>query len=129
VPASASSDISHRHSDGAVSDLIPDFIEIGLDGLNPIQTSAAGMDPARLKREFGCHLGFFGGAIDNEVLAFGSPAAVRREVQRQVAALAPGGYIFASIHNISPEVPAENIEAFFEAGREFGRYQGGGPAG
>jgi uroporphyrinogen decarboxylase len=111
------------HSDGAVSELLPDFIEIGLDGINPVQYSAAGMAPERLKAEFGRDLGFFGGGIDNEVLAYGSVLDIQRDVSRQVHALAPGGgYVFATIHNISPEVPAENIVAFFEAGRMFGRY-------
>jgi uroporphyrinogen decarboxylase len=111
------------HSDGAVSDLIPDFIEIGLDGINPVQYSAAGMAAERLKAEFGRALGFFGGGIDNEVLAYRSVLDVQRDVARQVHALAPGGgYIFSTIHNISPEVPAENILACFEAGRMFGRY-------
>lgn len=111
------------HSDGAVSELIPDFIEIGIDGLNPVQYTARGMQAERLKREFGRELGFFGGGIDNEVLSFGTPADIRRDVERQMKALKPGGgYLFASIHNISQEVPPENIIAFFEAGLEFAGY-------
>ena len=111
------------HSDGAVSELILDFIEAGIDGLNPVQYTARGMEGERLKREFGRELGFFGGGIDNEVLSFGTPAGIRRDVQRQMQALKPGGgYLFASIHNISQEVPPENIIAFFQAGLEFGGY-------
>jgi uroporphyrinogen decarboxylase len=111
------------HSDGAVAPLIPDFIEIGLDGLNPVQYTAAGMDAQMLKATFGERLGFFGGGIDNEVLSFQSIKDIRQDVRQQVTALAPGGgYLFATIHNISPEVPPENVVAFFEAGKEFGRY-------
>jgi uroporphyrinogen decarboxylase len=68
-------------------------------------------------------LGFFGGGIDNEVLSFGTIEDVRRDVQRQVNAFAPGGgYVFATVHNIPPEVPPENVVAFFKAGQEFGVY-------
>lgn len=109
------------HSDGAISRIIPDFIEIGLDGINPVQYTARGMEAVRLKREFGKDLGFFGGAIDNEILSFKSTEEVRRDVRRQIAALAPGGgFLFATIHNISPETPAENALACFHAGAEFG---------
>jgi uroporphyrinogen decarboxylase len=111
------------HSDGAVADLIPDFIEIGLDGLNPVQYTARGMEADTLKREFGQNLGFFGGGIDNEILSRGSIKEVQQNVHKQVAALAPGGgYLFATIHNIPPEVPSENVVAFFAAGADCGRY-------
>jgi uroporphyrinogen decarboxylase len=111
------------HSDGAISELIPDFIEIGIDGLNPVQYTAHGMQADVLKHQFGRQLGFFGGAIDNEILSFGSIEDVRRDVRRQVGALAPGGgYLFATIHNIPPEAPPQNVVACFEAGLEFGRY-------
>ena len=111
------------HSDGAILEIIPDLIEIGLDGLNPVQYTARGMEAERLKREFGRELGFFGGGIDNQILSFGSIQDVRRDVRRQIKGLAPGGdYLLATIHNIPPEVPPENILAFFEAGLEFGRY-------
>lgn len=111
------------HSDGAIAEIIPDLIEIGLDGLNPVQYTAVGMEPERLKREFGKDLGFFGGGVDNEVLSFGTVEDVRRDARRQITKLAPGGgYIFATIHNISPEVPPENITACFDAALEFGRY-------
>lgn len=112
----------YLHSDGAVAPLIPDFIEIGIDGLNPVQYTAAGMESASLKQQFGRELGFFGGAIENEVLSFGSVEDIRRIVCQQIAALAPaGGYVLATIHNISPEVPPQNIVALFEAAHEFGR--------
>ena len=111
------------HSDGAISTIIPNFIEIGLGGLNPVQYTAQGMEPGYLKREFGQDLGFFGGGIENEILSFKSVKEVQRDVRRQVTALAPGGgYMFATIHNIPSEVPPENIVAFFEAGQKFGKY-------
>lgn len=111
------------HSDGAVAELIPDFIEIGIDGLNPVQYTARGMEAGQLKQKFGRDLGFFGGGIENELLSFGAVEDIRRVVRQQMTALAPnGGYIFATIHNISPEVPSENIIAFFRAGLEFGHY-------
>jgi uroporphyrinogen decarboxylase len=113
----------YLHSDGAVASLIPDFIEIGLDGLNPVQYTAVGMEAETLKQEYGNALGFFGGGIDNEVLSFGSDKQIRSDIKQQIKKLAPGGgYIFASIHNIAPEVPPENILAFFKAGQEFGNY-------
>ena len=111
------------HSDGAIAQIIPDLIEIGIDGLNPVQYTAHGMQADDLKREFGRDLGFFGGGIDNEVLSFGTIEDVRRDVQRQVSAFAPGGgYVFATVHNIPPEVPPENVVAFFKAGQESGQY-------
>jgi uroporphyrinogen decarboxylase len=116
------------HSDGAISSIIPDFIDAGLDGLNPVQYTASGMEPAALKREFGADLGFFGGGVDNEVLSAGTPSDVRCEAQRQIRALAPGGgYTLATIHNIPPEAPPHNVAAFFDAGRELGRYPNPAP--
>ena len=111
------------HSDGAVSELIPDFIEIGIDGLNPVQYTAQGMEADRLRGEFGRDLGFFGGGIENEILSYGTIQDIRRDARQQITALAPGGgYLYATIHNIPPEVPPESIVAFFEAGLEFGQY-------
>jgi uroporphyrinogen decarboxylase len=114
----------YMHSDGAIYDLIPDLIEAGVEGLNPVQYTARGMDLGRLKREFGRDLGFFGGTLENELLSFNTPDAIRRKVQENVATLAPGGgFLFASVHNIGPEVPPENVAALFEAGLEFGHYE------
>jgi uroporphyrinogen decarboxylase len=111
------------HSDGAVSELIPDFIEIGIDGLNPVQYTAKGMQADHLKREFGKEFGFFGGGIENEVLSYGTVEDIQRDARRQIQALAPGGgYLYATIHNIPPEVPPQNIVAFFEAGLQYGQY-------
>jgi len=112
----------YMHSDGAISTIIPDFIEAGIDGLNPLQYTVKGMAADRLKREFGKDLGFFGGGIGNEILSFGSIEQVQRDVRRQVLELAPGGgYLFATIHNIPPEAPPENVVACFRAAAEFGK--------
>jgi uroporphyrinogen decarboxylase len=107
------------HSDGAIAPLIGDFIDLGVDALNPVQVSAAGMgDTKRLKREFGDHIVFWGAIDTHHVLPFGSPQEVREEVRRRIEDLAPGGgYVLASVHNIQAEVPAENICAMFEAAK------------
>ncbi len=107
------------HSDGAIFPLIPSLIEMGVDILNPVQTSAAGMDAAALKQQFGDRLTFWGGSLDcQETLPFGTPEQVAAEVRRHVETLAPGGgYVFASVHNIQAGVPPENIVAMFDAAR------------
>lgn len=115
--------IVYMHSDGAIFDIIPDLIEAGIDALNPVQFTAAGMDAGRLKQTFGTDLAFWGGGVDNELLARGTPQAVAEQVRRQILTLGPGGgYVFASVHNISAEAPPENIVAFFEAAHEYGGY-------
>ncbi len=108
------------HSDGAIFPLIPALIEMGIDILNPVQTSAKGMDPIRLKQEFGDDLVFWGASLDcQQTLPFGSPAEVAREVARHVDVFAPGGgYVFASVHNVQASVPPENLLAMFDAARE-----------
>lgn len=112
------------HSCGAVRPVIPDLIEVGVDILNPVQVSAAGMDSAELKREFGREIVFWGGGVDTQrVLGRGTPAEVRDEVRRRIEDLAPGGgFIFAAVHNIQADVPVENILAMREALREYGVY-------
>jgi uroporphyrinogen decarboxylase len=111
------------HSCGSVRTLIPDLIEIGVDILNPVQVSAAGMDSAELKLEFGRDLAFWGGGVDTQrVLGAGTPSEVRAEVRRRIADLAPGGgFVFATVHNIQPNVPPENVIAMWETLREAGR--------
>lgn len=104
------------HTDGSLLKLLPDFVEIGIDFINPVQVSAAGMDDtAHLKREFGRDIGFWG-AIDNvRVLPCGTPDDVRAEVLRRIRDLGPdGGYVLAAVHNIQPDVPPENIVAIFD---------------
>jgi uroporphyrinogen decarboxylase len=107
------------HNDGAIFDLLPTLIEMGVDILNPVQTTAKGMDPVKLKSQFGDRLVFWGGSCDcQHTLAFGTPDEVAREVQEHVRILAPGGgYVLASVHNIQAGVPAENVIALFDAAR------------
>jgi uroporphyrinogen decarboxylase len=103
------------HSCGAVRELIPDFISIGVDVLDPIQTMAAGMEPAGLKRDFGDRIAFHGGLDTQSTLPFGSPQEVRAEVRNRVGTLGKGGgYIIAPSHNIQPDTPVENILAMYE---------------
>lgn len=113
------------HTDGAVYDFIPDFIEMGVDILNPIQASARGMDPLMLKREFGRDLVFWGGGCDaQQTLPFGTPAEVKDEVKRRIEVLAPGGgFVFAQDHVIPANTPPENIVAMYEAVKETGAYR------
>lgn len=112
------------HSCGSIYNLIPHFIEAGIDILNPVQTSAANMDPARLKREFGERLVFWGGGCDTQsVLGKATPEEIRQHVKERLRVFSPGGgYVFNQIHNIQANVPPENILAMFDAAHEFGAY-------
>ena len=111
------------HSCGSVARLIPDFIDMGVDFINPVQVSAAGMDTAGLKRAFGDNVGFWGSIDTMQVLPFGTPDEVRAEVQHRIRDLAPGGgFVLAAVHNIQPTVPTENIIAMYAAARDFGTY-------
>ncbi len=112
------------HSCGAVRDLIPDFIDLGVDALNPVQVNAANMDTARLKRDFGKDIAFWGGGVDTQfVLPQGTPQQVKDEVKRRIEDLAPGGgFVFATVHNVQADVPPENVMAMWEALRTYGEY-------
>ena len=112
------------HTDGDVFDLIDDFIEIGVDILNPIQTSAGKMANLEdLKSRYGKDLVFCGAVDTQEVLPHGTPEDVRREMKRVIHALGKGGgYMVASVHTIMHEVPPENILAMVDAVEEFGTY-------
>ena len=112
------------HSCGSVYQFIPDFIEVGVDALNPIQVSAQDMDTKRLKTEFGSDLAFWGGGCDTQhILPFGTPTQVREEVKKRIKDLAPGGgFIFTPVHNIQYDVSPENICALYDAAYEWGKY-------
>ena len=112
------------HTDGNVYPLIGDFIEIGVDILNPVQVSARDMgDTARLKREFGRHLSFCGAIDTHRVLPQGSTDDVRAEVRRRIHDLAPGGgYILSAVHCIQPDVPPENALVMFDEAKIAGQY-------
>jgi len=112
------------HSCGNVRPLLPDFIELGVDILNPVHVRATGMDPVELKRDFGRDIVFWGGGVDTQdVLPHGTPAEVRDDVRRNIEALAPGGgFVFNTVHNIQADVPAENVVAMWQTVREYGVY-------
>jgi len=113
-----------HHSCGAVREFIDDFIDVGVDVLNPVQVSAKDMDTKQLKQDFGEKMVFWGGGCDSQrVLPFGSPEGVHDEVKRRISDLKPGGgFVFASIHEIQPETPPQNIIAMFEAAKEYRDY-------
>jgi len=112
---------SFKHSCGSVVRLLPCFVEAGFDILNPVQCSAAGMDPAMLKAQYGDRLTFWGGGIDTQqVLPFGTPDQVRRQVLERCRCFSPGGgFVFNAVHNIQARTPVANILAMLEAVREF----------
>jgi uroporphyrinogen decarboxylase len=104
------------HTCGAATEFLDDLIEIGVDILNPVQVSAAGMETNALKKRYGDRLSFWGGGCDTQtILPFGTPAEVRAEVKRRLKDLSPGGgFVFNPVHNIQANVPPENIVAMFE---------------
>lgn len=108
------------HSCGAISELIPDLIEIGVDAVNPVQITARGMAPERLKKEFGKDITFWGGGISTQgVLDKGTVQQVRDEVKKNIDIFAKGGgYVFTQVHNIQSDVPPENIEAAYRTAME-----------
>ena len=112
------------HSDGDVVPLIEDFIEMGVDILNPIQTSAGTMsDLPSLKKRFGKNIAFCGGIDTHRILPFGSVQDVRDEVRRVMQILGPGGgCMIGSVHTVMNDVPAENVLAMVDAVEEFGYY-------
>lgn len=109
------------HSDGAIFPLLPSLIEMGVDIINPVQTSAAGMDPVQLKQQFGRQLTFWGGSLDcQKTLPYGTVDQVQAEVRQHVEVFAPGGgYVFASVHNVQANVPPENVIAMYDTARDY----------
>lgn len=112
------------HSCGNVRPIIPDFIEMGINILNPVHVTASGMEPLQLKKDFGKEIVFWGGGVDTQhILPNGTPEQVKDDVRRNIEALAPGGgFVFSTIHNIQAEVPPQNIRAMLEALGEYGNY-------
>jgi uroporphyrinogen decarboxylase len=104
------------HSCGSVYDLIPDFIEIGVDILNPIQRSAAKMDIVNLKQEFGKDICFWGGGIDiQKVLPFASLEEIEEDIKRTLDIMAPGGgFVFVPSHNIQADVSPERFNMAYQ---------------
>jgi hypothetical protein len=110
------------HSCGAVAPLIPDFIDAGFDILNPVQCSAAGMDPVQLKRNFGKDITFWGGCVNTQHTMYQTPEAVYREVRERIDIFnRDGGYVCNSVHNVQGNSPIENVLAMFRAIRDSGQ--------
>ena len=112
------------HSCGSVAPIIPDFIDVGIDALNPVQITAAGMDPAWLKKEFGREIVFWGGGVRTQsTLVNGTVEEVAAEVRELIKIFKPGGgYIFCPIHDIQEEVPPEKVLAIFDTAKKFSHY-------
>jgi len=112
------------HSDGALRPLLPSLIEMGVDILNPVQTSAVDMDGAKLKAEFGSQLVFWGASLDcQHTLPFGTEDEVAHEVADHVRTMSPGGgYVFAPVHNIQACVPVENVIAMYDTALSVAAY-------
>ena len=112
------------HSDGAIRNILPDFVEIGVDILNPVQLTADGMDADELKATFGDDLVFWGGGVNTQGgLPHGTPDDVRADVRDRMGSFQPGGgYVFGTVHNVQDDVPAENVIAMLEAFRELRDY-------
>lgn len=109
-----------KHSCGSVITLIPAFIDSGFDILNPVQCSAAGMEPEHLKKEFGRDIVIWGGGVDTQkTLMFGTPEQVRQEVLQRCEIFGKnGGFVFNTVHNIQGNVPLKNVVAMVEALKE-----------
>lgn len=110
-----------KHCCGSIPAFLPMFIESGFDIINPVQTSAKGMDPKWLKSEFGKDVTFWGGGMDTQkILPFGTPYEVREEALRKCKIFGKGGgFIYNTIHNVQAGTPVENIVAMVEAIHEF----------
>ena len=114
---------TYLHSCGCIYHYIPEWIDAGIDILNPVQISAANMQPERLMAEFGGRIVFWGGGCDTQrILPLGTPEEVRDHVRHNLSVFASGsgGYVFTQVHNIQQNVPVENVEAMLAAAREFG---------
>ena len=110
------------HSDGQVYELLPDFIEIGMDILNPVQITGKSLD--EIKKEFGSHISFWGGGCDTQkILPFGTPEEVKSDVKQRIEHLSSdGGLVFCTVHNIQADVPPENVMAMYETLKLYGAY-------
>lgn len=112
------------HACGSCWEIMGDLVEEGVEALNPVQTSAAGMDPRRLKKEFGDKLTFWGGGCDTQsVLPNATPEEIERHVKERIEIFAPGGgFVFTQIHNVQANVPPQNVVACYDAAWRYGEY-------
>ncbi len=112
------------HACGSCWEIMADLVEEGVEALNPVQTSASGMEPRRLKKEFGDKLTFWGGGCDTQsVLPNASPEEIERHVKERIEIFAPGGgFVFTQIHNVQANVPPQNVVACYDAAWKYGKY-------
>lgn len=112
------------HSCGSIRRLLPDFIEAGIDIINPVQFNAAEMDPVELKKEFGKDLVFWGGGVDTQhTFPMGTPNEVEGNVRHMMDVLRKdGGFVFNSVHNIQSDVPPANLDAYFKTFHHYKKY-------
>ncbi len=112
------------HTCGSIVDFLDDFVNAGVDILNPVQISAAGMDPDFLKKNYGDKFVFWGGGVDTQkTLPFGTPENIKEEVENNMLTFGKeGGFVFNTVHNIQPSVPIDNLVTMFETVREKGTY-------
>jgi uroporphyrinogen decarboxylase len=111
----------YYHCCGAVSPMLNDLIEIGVDAINPVQVSAKNMNPRDLKRDYGDNITFWGGIDSQKVLPNGTTDEVRAAVRSTIDELSPGGgYILAGVHNLQPDVPPDNIVAMYDEALRYG---------
>jgi uroporphyrinogen decarboxylase len=112
------------HSCGGIYPIIQDLIDCGVNCLNPVQISATGIDPVRLKKDFGHQMAFWGAGIDTQsVLPFGTREMVQKLVKERIEVFAPGGgFVFSTVHNIQYDAPVDNVLAMFEAVHNYGQY-------
>ncbi len=112
------------HSCGSVRVFIEDFIDAGFDILNPVQCSAARMNPRELKQQYGDRIVFWGGGVDTQfTLPFGTPEQIRNEVRERIQVFGPGGgFIFNTTHNVQSNIPVENLVALYEALNNYRSY-------
>ncbi len=113
------------HSCGSIYEYIPHLIDVGVDILNPVQTSARNMEPEKLKKEFGKDLTFWGGGCDTgDILPNKTPKEIKEHVKKRIDIFSKnGGFVFNQVHNILADVPPENVIAMLEAAYEFGFYK------
>ncbi len=110
------------HSDGDIEKIIPELIEIGIEVLNPVQPEC--MNPAKLKNKYGDKLAFWGTIGTQTTMPFGTPQDVRGVVRERIETVGRGGgLLIAPSHVLEPGVSWENIFAFVEAVKDYGRYQ------
>jgi uroporphyrinogen decarboxylase len=112
------------HSDGTISPFLKDFIDIGLDAINPVQFTAKDMNPESLKKDFGEQMTFWGGGADTQqILPHAKPEEVATHVKNLISTFAHGGgYVFAAVHVVPGNTPPENIVTAFKTAYEHGKY-------